>query len=166
VTARKKDGTLRVCTHLTAANKVIVVDKYPLPTMEEMTSHISAAIMPVPGDQRQLIRFLSTAWYYLRFNDRYAGLCSPLRRLLLADAEWKWTSECQRSFDEIKRRFVSPPVLAHFDSSADITVTCDASSLAIGACLSLRSQSDDVDRPEAFVSRVLSATEQRYSASE
>jgi Reverse transcriptase (RNA-dependent DNA polymerase) len=45
VTARTKDGTVRVCTNLTAANKAIVVDKYPLPTMEEMTSQINGAIM-------------------------------------------------------------------------------------------------------------------------
>jgi hypothetical protein len=45
VTARKKDGTVQVCTNLTAANKAVEMDKYPLPTMEKTTSQISGAIM-------------------------------------------------------------------------------------------------------------------------
>ena len=41
VPARKKDGSVRVCVNLSAANKALIVDKYPLPTMEEMTSQLA-----------------------------------------------------------------------------------------------------------------------------
>ena len=122
--------------------------------------------IPVPVNQRQLLRYLCTASYYLKFVDGYAMLSEPLRRLLRANADWNWTPDCQHSFDEIKRRLTSPPILAHFDTAAETSLTCDASSVGIAACLSQRRQGDSVERPVAFISRALSPTEQRYSASE
>ena len=120
--------------------------------------------MPAPVDQKQLLRFVCTASYYLKFLSGFAELCEPLRRLLKADAVWNWSAECQRCFDELKRRLTCPPVLAHFDTSASTVVTCDASSVALGACLSQLHQ--DGERPVAFASRTLSPTERKYSASE
>ena len=100
----------------------------------------------------------------MKFFSGFAELCEPLRRLLKADAVWNWSAECQRCFDELKRRLTCPPVLDHFDTSASTVVTCDASSVALGACLSQRHQ--DGERPIAFASRTLSPAERKYSASE
>jgi hypothetical protein len=120
--------------------------------------------IPVPTDQKQLLRFVGMASYYLKFISGFAELCEPLRRLMKADAVWNWSPECQRCFTELKRRLTCPPVLAHFDTLASTVVTCDSSSVALGACLS--QQHHDGERPIAFASRTLSPAERKYSASE
>jgi hypothetical protein len=39
--------------------------------------------------------FVSTANYYLKFVQRFADLCDPIRRLLKADTPWHWSDQHQ-----------------------------------------------------------------------
>ena len=57
-----------------------------------------------------------------------------------------------------------PPILEHFDPASPTLVTCDTSSIAIGALMS--QLQSDMERPIAFASHALSPTEQRYSVGE
>ena len=41
VTARKKDGTVRLCINMTSANQALVPERHPLPTMEELTAKVA-----------------------------------------------------------------------------------------------------------------------------
>jgi hypothetical protein len=130
-----------------------------------LQSNVAAIIdMPTPLNQRQLLRFLCTATYYMKFVPKFAETTEPLRKLLKADSVWNWSDECVHSFDLIKRQMSSPPVLAHFDVAAETVVTCDASSTALGACLS--QCVNGAERPVAYASRALTSTERKYSASE
>lgn len=171
----------RVLQRLSEANATVRQDKCIIgqPMVEFNGHRISAqGILPLksnidavlrmtpPTDQKQLIRFLSTANYYLKFVQGFAELCEPLRQLLRKDVVWNWSSDCQHSFDQLKERLISAPVLAHFDISASTYLTCDASGTAIGACLSQRSRHDGIERPVAFISRALSPAERKYSATE
>ena len=47
---------------------------------------------------------------------------------------WVWTSTCEEAVEKLKRKIVSPPVLAHFSIDDAIYVTCDASGVAVGQC--------------------------------
>ena len=133
--------------------------------LQPLSSNVDAILrIPVPVEPKQLARLVSTAVYYLKFVPGFADICEPLRQLLKADAVWNWTPTCQHSFDELKRRLSSPPVLAHFDVTKPTLVTCDASAVAIAATLSQRH--DGKELSVAFASRTLSETERRYSASE
>jgi transposase InsO family protein len=130
-----------------------------------LTSNVEAILrLPVPENQRQLLRFLCTATYYMKFCPGFAALCEPLRRLLRADVEWAWSADCQRAFQAVKDKLASKPVLAHFDVKARTYVTCDASADALGAVLS--QFQGGVERPIAFASRALTPAERKYSASE
>ena len=118
-----------------------------------------------PVNQRELQRFIGAATYYAKFVPRFAEMCTPFRPLLKADSTWNWSADCQRAFEQIKAKIAAPPTLAHFDTSAEETlVTCDASAVALGACLSQKV--NGIERPIAFASRVLSPAERNYSASE
>ena len=131
-----------------------------------LTSNVNALMeIPVPDNQKQLLRFMCTATYYLKFVSGFASMAEPLRRLLKKDVVWSWTPECQRAFDKIKQAVVNPPILAHFDTSAETIMACDASGTALGACLS-RLSADGQERPVAFASRSLTPAERKYSASE
>ena len=52
-------------------------------------------------------------------------------------------------------------LLVHFDSTQPLTLACDASPYGIGAVLSHKTA--DGERPIAFASLILTATEQAYS---
>ena len=65
------------------------------------------------------------------------------------------------AIQQLKAQLTSPPVLTHFDLSSPTILTCDASSIAIGAVLS--QLHNGMERPDAFASRALSSAEQKYS---
>ena len=62
---------------------------------------------------------------------------------------WKWTHEADRAFTELKERFTSAPILAHFDPEREVIVVTDASDFALGAVLSQRDEGNHL-HPIAF----------------
>ena len=56
----------------------------------------------------------------------------------------RWTNEAERAFRELKTRFTTAPILAHFEPGRPVIVESDASDFAFGALLSQR-----VDEPAA-----------------
>lgn len=72
VAVQKKDGSIRVCTDLRMLNKHVIVDKFPLPSADEMIPKLSGAKvfskldirsayfhMPLTEDSRHLTAFLT-----------------------------------------------------------------------------------------------------------
>jgi len=51
--------------------------------------------MPTPVNAKQLLRWICTATYYMKFVPSFAEVATPLRAVLKHDAVWAWTSECQ-----------------------------------------------------------------------
>ena len=84
---------------------------------------------------------------------------SPLHKLLMREVSWKWGLNEQNAFSEAKRLITSEKVLAHFTPELPLILTCDVSSVGIGAILSHR-YGDGSEKPVGFVSRSLSEAEQ------
>ena len=76
--------------------------------------------------------------------------------------KWTWTEAQQTTFDEAKRLLQSSVVLAHYDPSKKLVLTCDTSPYGMGAVLS-QYQDDETEKPVAFASRSLSKVEKNYS---
>ena len=55
--------------------------------------------------------------------------------LLKKDSKVKWKDECEASFQELKKRLVTAPVLILPDIRNDFQVYCDASRLGLGGVL-------------------------------
>ena len=91
--------------------------------------------MPAPSGVQPLRRFLGMVNYLARFVKNLSEKCSLLHQLTKDNAEWQWTADHQRTFDDIKAALTSAPILAYFDPAKDLTVQCDASSLGIGAAI-------------------------------
>ena len=54
---------------------------------------------------------LGLAGYYRRFVEGFSHLAMPLTRLTQKGAKFNWTKKCEESFQELKRRLVSAPIL-------------------------------------------------------
>ncbi|XP_066946115.1 uncharacterized protein [Macrobrachium rosenbergii] len=97
-----------------------------------------------------------------KFVPNLATVASPLFELLKKNVEWRWSEECQQAFENIKTEPLSPRFLTHFRPNLSEKLTCDASSIGIGAVLA-HVIPDGVERPIAFASRALNKAERNYS---
>ena len=55
--------------------------------------------------------FLGLAGYYRRFVQDFAKLAGPLTALTKKRTKFEWTDKCQKSFEELKRRLTTAPIL-------------------------------------------------------
>jgi hypothetical protein len=55
--------------------------------------------------------------------------------LLAKKVEFKWTLECQESFETLKKRLTTTPVLILLDVHKPFSVYCDASYSGLGCVL-------------------------------
>ena len=58
-----------------------------------------------------------------------------IRDRLKKDTKFIWTEECEASFQELKKRLVTSPVLILPDQAKDYEVYCDTSRRGLGAVL-------------------------------
>jgi hypothetical protein len=58
-----------------------------------------------------------------------------MEKLLKKDSNFQWTEECQQSFDTLKKKMVTMPILVFLDWSKEFNVHVDALSIALGAVL-------------------------------
>ena len=79
--------------------------------------------------------FLGLAGYYRRFIENFSKIAKPMTELLKKDTKFKWTEECEASFQELKKRLVTAPVLILLNIRKDFQVYCDASRQGLGGVL-------------------------------
>ncbi|XP_022819396.1 uncharacterized protein LOC111351609 [Spodoptera litura] len=119
---------------------------------------------PTPKSPKDIKSFLGLVSYYRRFIQDFSKLAKPLTNLLKKDVPFIWENTQQLSFESLKDKLVSAPVLAYPDFSQPFILTCDASNYAISAILSQGQISQD--RPIAFASRTMNKAECNYSVTE
>jgi hypothetical protein len=86
-------------------------------------------------------------------------------KLLKKYFQFQWTEECQQSFDTLKQKMVTVPILVFPDWSREFHVHVDASSIALGAVLA-KTRAGDIDHPLSFSNRKLSTVEISYTTTE
>jgi hypothetical protein len=118
----------------------------------------------IPTNRKELQRFLGLASYYRRFVHRFADVAEPLTRLVSKNQEWVWLEEQEEAYQELKRRLISAPILAHPDWKQRFIVQPDASAVAIGAVLAQQQEGREV--VIRYASRILSSAERNYSTTE
>ena len=93
---------------------------------------------PVPKNVGQLRSFLGFTGYYRAYIKNYSALTNHLNSVKGKNAEWKWTAEMEREFNELKQEFAKSPLRAYPDFSGEepFQVTTDWSGLNRAAILS------------------------------
>src|SRR5262249_39057224 len=89
----------------------------------------------VPRTPSEFRSFLGLAGYYRRFIQDFSSLASPLTRLTRKGVKFVWSLECEQSFQELKTRLTTAPVLSLPDGSSGLVVYTDASRLGLGCVL-------------------------------
>ena len=88
-------------------------------------------------------------------------LAKPLNDLLKKDQTFKWTDNCQKAFDKLKKRFTEEPVLMMPDQSQPFQIETDASKYATGAVLTQLDSNGD-RHPISFISKTFSLAKRNY----
>ena len=115
-----------------------------------------------PRNVTDVKAFLGLVGYYRRFIKGFSTIASPLNRLTEANTLFDWTSECQQSFDLLKKLVTESPILAFPNFHQPFIVACDASNVGIGGVLSQKDESG-LERPIAYFSKTLNKAQRKYS---
>jgi hypothetical protein len=73
--------------------------------------------------------------YYRRFIEGFSKSARPMTALLAKKVEFKWTPACQESFEMLKQKLTTTPVLVMPDVHKPFSVYCDASYTGLGCVL-------------------------------
>lgn len=112
------------------------------------------ANFPVPHSIKDVRSFLGLTSYYRRFIKDYARISYPLRQILQDNQKFTWTEDMQHSFDELRQRLTTAPVLTCPDFNQPFVLQTDASIKGLGAVLSQKTALGE--QVIAYLSRSLS----------
>jgi hypothetical protein len=90
-----------------------------------------------PTTSLEIWSFMGLAGYYYRFIKDLFKIAKPMMKLLEKNKAFEWTVECQASFEELRKRLTSSPVLVLPDLTKKFNIYCDASHRGLGCVLML-----------------------------
>nr|KYP59990.1 Retrotransposable element Tf2 [Cajanus cajan] len=140
---KKKDGGVRLCVDYRQLNKLTIKNKYPLPRIDDLMDQLRGATIFSKIDLRSGYHQIrvkeedipKTAFRTRRFIEGFSKIVMPLTQLTRKDHPFIWTEECERSFQELKEKLTSSPVLILPDPNKSFEVYCDASHQGLGCVL-------------------------------
>src|SRR3989442_498431 len=124
----------------------------------EMDSRKIEAIQnwPQPQSATDIRSFLGLAGYYRRFIEGFSLITAPLTKLLRKDVPFVWSEAWQHSFDRLKEKLITAPVLTIPSGTGGFVVYSDASHQGLGCVLMQRGN------VVAYASRQLRNHEKSY----
>ncbi|KAL0546377.1 hypothetical protein IC582_016285 [Cucumis melo] len=111
---------------------------------------------PRPSTVSEIRSFLGLAGYYRRFVEDFSRIASPLTQLTRKGTPFVWSPACESSFQELKQKLVTAPVLTVPDGSGSFVIYSDASKKGLGCVLMQQG------KVVAYASRQLKSHEQNY----
>jgi hypothetical protein len=88
-----------------------------------------------PTSVSDIQSFLRLAGYYRRFIEGFLKISKPMTELLEKDKQFKWMPACEASFQELKKRLTTTPVLVMPDMEKPFSMYCDVSDQGLGCVL-------------------------------
>ena len=90
---------------------------------------------PRPTTVTEVRSFLGLAGYYRHFVEGFSLLALPLTQLMRKGMKFVWNEEREKSFEELKKRLVTAPVLTLPSGSGGYQIYSDASKKGLGCVL-------------------------------
>ena len=91
--------------------------------------------MPPPKDVPSLRSFLGFVQFYSKFLLNLSTIIEPLHNLTRKGVNWERNHEQKATFDTLKEMLSGNSVLAHFDPSLPLSISCNTSNVGFGAVL-------------------------------
>jgi hypothetical protein len=88
-----------------------------------------------PTTASEIQSFLGLRGNYRQFIKDFSKIAKPMTKLLEKNKTFEWTGECQASFEELRKRLTSAPVLDQPDLTKKFNIYCDASRQGLGYVL-------------------------------
>jgi hypothetical protein len=109
-----------------------------------------------PTNQTEVRAFLGLAGYYRKFVEGFSSIAKLMTLLLKKEKKFEWDSKCEESFQHLKKKLISAPILIMPDITQPFDVFCDASKLGLGCVLMQEG------KVISYLSRQLKQHEQNY----
>ena len=116
--------------------------------------------IPVRRNKTNVRRSLGLTSYYRRFIEKYAERAKPLTELTKKKRPFVWMRDAEDSFEDLKKCFISAPILKSPDFSLQFKLYSDASNYGIGSVLA--QESEDDESVKACTIRLLKSSEISY----
>ncbi|KAK8560973.1 hypothetical protein V6N13_026408 [Hibiscus sabdariffa] len=120
--------------------------------------------LPYPTTVRDIRSFLGHAGFYRRFIKDFSKIAQPLCTLLQKDQAFDFDERCRESFDILKEKLVSAPIVQPPNWDYPFELMCDASDTSVGVVLGQKIGKEP--HVIAYASRTLDAAQKNYSTTE
>ncbi|KAI4346290.1 hypothetical protein L6164_013355 [Bauhinia variegata] len=120
--------------------------------------------LPPPTTVKGIRSFLGHSGFYRRFIKDFSKISKPLCNLLLKEATFVFTKECQTTFEALKKALITALVITTPDWEAPFEILCDASDFAVGAVLGQTREKNF--RAIYYTSKTLDAAQVNYATTE
>jgi hypothetical protein len=85
-----------------------------------------------PTSVSNIRSFLGLAGYNRRFIEGFSKISKPMTELLEMDKKFEWTSACEASFQELKKRLTTALILVMLDMEKLFSIYCATSGQGLG----------------------------------
>ncbi|KAL0562098.1 hypothetical protein IC582_002548 [Cucumis melo] len=109
-----------------------------------------------PSTVSEVRSFLGLAGYYRRFVENFSRIATPLTQLTRKGVPFVWSKACEDSFQTLKQKLVTAPVLTVPDGSGSFVIYSDASKKGLGCVLMQQG------KVVAYASRQLKSHKKNY----
>ena len=109
-----------------------------------------------PKTPTEVRSLMGLAGYYRRFVQDFSKIATPLTKLTRKNEKFEWNDKYEASFQELRQRLVTAPVLALPDDKGDFVIFSDASLKGLGCVLMQHG------KVIAYASRQLKTHELKY----
>ncbi|GJT63670.1 putative reverse transcriptase domain-containing protein, partial [Tanacetum coccineum] len=109
-----------------------------------------------PKSPTEIRQFLGLVGYYRRFIEGFSKIAKPMTKLTQKKVKFVWGDKQEATFQLLKQKLCSAPILALPEGSEDFIAYCDASKKGLGAVLMQR------EKVIAYASRQLKIHEKNY----
>ncbi|GJS71357.1 putative reverse transcriptase domain-containing protein [Tanacetum coccineum] len=147
-----------MCIDYRELNKLTVKNRYPLPRIDDLFDQLqgssvylkidlsegihvdSAKIKSIkdwasPKSSTKIRQFLGLVGYYRRFIEGFSKIAKPMTKLTQKKVKFEWGDKKEATFQLLKQKLCSSPILALPEGSKDFIAYCDASKKGLGVVL-------------------------------
>ncbi|GJU48512.1 putative reverse transcriptase domain-containing protein [Tanacetum coccineum] len=105
----------------------------------------------------EIRQFLGLADYYRRFIEGFSMIVKPMTKLTQKSVKYEWGDKEEETFQMLKQKLCSAPILALPEGTENFVVYCDASHKGLGVVLMQK------EKVIAYASRQLKIHEKNYA---